>query len=146
MNGTEPSVREGRVEICYDNNYGTVCDDRWDILDARVVCRQLNYTSNGQYNTACHNHFVLMNSHFLSLYAGLLADALALGGAYYGSGLGEVLLDNVVCRGDELSLLECEHEPVGMTNCDHSEDAGVRCEGTHIVHKDRLLWLEISSV
>ena len=43
MNGTEPSVREGRVEICYNNAYGSICDDFWDIVDAGVVCRQLRF-------------------------------------------------------------------------------------------------------
>ena len=38
----------GRVEICINNIWATVCDGRWKIPDALVVCRQLNltYTSN----------------------------------------------------------------------------------------------------
>ena len=51
MNGTEPSVREGRVEICYNNEYGSICDDFWDIVDVGVVCRQLGFNiSQGNFN------------------------------------------------------------------------------------------------
>jgi len=57
------------------------------------------------------------------------SDVVALGRAYFGSGSGEIYLDSVVCNGSEGTLLQCTADPIGVHNCEHSEDAGVRCGG-----------------
>lgn len=46
---------------------------------------------------------------------------------YFGVGNGDIFLDNVKCGGFELSLLHCEHNFIGTSNCNHREDVGVAC-------------------
>ena len=43
--------REGRVEVCNQNLWGSVCDVSWDINDANVACRQAGFGSGMYYNT-----------------------------------------------------------------------------------------------
>ncbi|PIK36335.1 putative deleted in malignant brain tumors 1 protein-like [Apostichopus japonicus] len=92
----------GRVEIYLNGEWGTVCDDAWDIDDANVVCIQLGF-----------------------------ARALeSRGGASFGEGTGEIHLDDVGCSGDETELLNCSYSSID--NCNHFEDAGVICSLTSI--------------
>ena len=69
--------------------------------------------------------------------------ALKNGAEFFGSGLDQIWLDNSVCNGDESSLLECNSNPIGQHNCDHSEDAGVICNGIVVVNVLNLMSLTI---
>ena len=46
LEGT-PLLSQGRVEICFNSNWGTICRDSWDNHDAAVVCEQLGFGRDG---------------------------------------------------------------------------------------------------
>uniref|UniRef100_A0A672YCP1 SRCR domain-containing protein n=1 Tax=Sphaeramia orbicularis TaxID=375764 RepID=A0A672YCP1_9TELE len=91
----------GRVEVFHSGQWGTVCDNDWDLSDAEVVCQQLD----------CGR------------------ARWAPGDAHFGQGSGVIWLDNVLCNGTESNLTECRYRGFGIHNCGHQDDAGVVCEG-----------------
>uniref|UniRef100_A0A1A8GLG1 Soluble scavenger receptor cysteine-rich domain-containing protein SSC5D n=1 Tax=Nothobranchius korthausae TaxID=1143690 RepID=A0A1A8GLG1_9TELE len=98
-NTTVTTVKMQALCAQKDGEWGTVCDDAWDIKDAQVVCRAMN----------CGTAKAAKSS------------------AFFGPGQGEIWLDDVACTGNETSLLHCPRPPFGENNCRHGEDAGVIC-------------------
>ncbi|XP_018418769.1 PREDICTED: lysyl oxidase homolog 2-like [Nanorana parkeri] len=89
---------EGRVEVLKNNEWGTICDDRWNLVSASVVCRELGFGSAKE----------------------------ALSGSQMGQGMGHIHMSEIDCTGFEKSLIDCKfnmHTP----SCTHEEDAAVKC-------------------
>ncbi|MBV98555.1 CD5 antigen-like, partial [Eschrichtius robustus] len=93
---------EGRVEVERDGQWGTVCDDGWDMKDVEVVCRELGCGA------------------ATGTPSGTLYKPLAEKDQ-------KVLIQGVSCSGMESELIHCEQEE-DVFDCSHSEDAGAKCE------------------
>ena len=101
---------EGRVEVYFAGEWGTVCDLGWDINDAKVVCNMLGYPV-----------------------------AIHATSAYFGEGSGPIWLTYLGCRGTESNIASCyissrygwgqSHYCTGG----HSQDAGVVCSSKHML-------------
>ena len=97
---------EGRVEVYHNGEWGTVCDDGWDLNDAQVVCSELG-----------------------------LGNAInATNRGFYGQGRGRIWLDNVECVGTERTIRNCSHRGWGILySSSHYEGAGVKCVSGNIL-------------
>ena len=92
---------QGRVEIFLNGEWGTVCDDGFDLNAGDIVCRQLGF------------------NHAIEFYSGT---------SHFEQAYGPIHLENVVCQGYEESIMFCDHSTVGVHDCTHNEDVGVLCD------------------
>ena len=104
---------EGRVEVCINRVWGTVCSTTyrynyasWDLNDAKVVCRQLGHQE--------------------------LGATVYTSSTTFGAGIDPVFLSDLRCVGSEANLLECSNSnfiQLGSNRyCTHSRDVGLKCE------------------
>lgn len=97
--GQKRKHNEGRVEVYYEGQWGTVCDDDFSIHAAHVVCREVGYVEAKSWTAS----------------------------SSYGPGEGPIWLDNIYCTGKESTLAACSSNGWGVTDCKHTEDVGVVC-------------------
>ncbi|XP_053370307.1 scavenger receptor cysteine-rich type 1 protein M130 isoform X2 [Clarias gariepinus] len=89
----------GRVEVYYNNQWGGVCDNGWNMTAAQVVCRQLG----------CGKAINIPQS------------------ASFGQRSGPIWMNNVRCSGSESNITQCSHNGFKNHSCVNGNDAGVIC-------------------
>ncbi|XP_060690401.1 deleted in malignant brain tumors 1 protein-like [Hemiscyllium ocellatum] len=94
-----PTLCQGRLEVFYNGTWGTVCADSFGMEEAEVVCKQLTCGSAQSVEPP----------------------------ATFGSGSGQIWLDDVNCRLHDTFLWQCPSSPWGKHNCNHQEDVGIIC-------------------
>lgn len=110
---TDPQVRLvgqsdvfgiGFVEVKHNNVWGSVCDDHWDINDAKVVCSSLCYDPAFALTGTTHDMDYVKDSVSTTFF-----------------------LDDVDCTGSETDIFSCQHRGIGVHNCFEGEYASVTC-------------------
>ena len=121
VNGS--TLHQGRVEICLNKEWGTVCDTFWDRRDAQVVCRELGYVP------TCKLVFI---SVYIILTVVIIGASLYIS-SQFGDGNLQQLIWNVQCSGSETSLLNCSYQQDHGSLCEYGHTVGVRCYSKIII-------------
>ena len=101
------SENEGRLEIYYNNTWGTVCDNNWGLTDSNTACRQLGYAR----ATAYYRSMSFIDTNV------------------------PVWMDRVSCGTYDLCLGKCSFSGFGNNYCRHLQDVFLNCTGTRDTNK-----------
>ena len=109
-----------------------MCDDLWGHIEATVVCRQLGYDTKG-YKEVYKS--LMIRNLWVSL---AITGAVAFSNAHFGAGTGPIRKFD--CNGRESRLTDCSssacqryHQYLGYVSAPHTDDAGVRCQGSIVL-------------
>lgn len=124
VDDTTMNTTTGRIEICLNNAWGTICRNEFGIPDAQVACNQIaGYQSEG--NLHYHSQALTFMS-LIFFYKGV--DIITMP-QMSTVAEGPIFLDRLRCDGTESSLLDCRLglRGIGLTTCDHSADVWIKC-------------------
>ena len=119
------TITEGRLEICINGHWGTVCNDGFDVNAAVVVCRQLGVNESGE-SMLITNFTKLLSNIGTDIFTALTMQSNVFFGG--GASFQQIHLDELRCSGAEATLLNCTHRGIGVHNCAHYEDVGIICK------------------
>ena len=91
----------GRLEVRYNNTWGTVCRREFTMQSANAACKQLGYLRGAKNFT----------------------DATT-----YGPSNSTIWLSRLRCDGNESNIAACSHSYWGKTACTHAEDVSIICD------------------
>ena len=128
----------GRIEICVNATWGTICSDFWENMDASVICKQLGYSEYGLFSSS-HAY----NMHGCAIIVCMLTAVVVCTICYVGAVAGQGLYTDTIwpfhiidlnCTGVERTIWECPHNGLfDDYSCSSRNDASVRCQGLLII-------------
>ena len=139
VNGS--TQQSGRLEVCTNNIWGTVCGDGFDVTDAYVVCRELGLGISGK---------CIIN---IMIYL-LITEPTVYINSHFGDGNEAIVFSNMQCGGYEGSVSDCDKMNYGTFSCSRSNVVGIICSDSklsiqnhtmHILYKIRLFRLRCTT-
>ena len=113
--------QEGRVEVCVNGVWGSICGKGWDNTDAHVTCQQLGYPAIGNIPFACP-YLICIHT-----------EPMSYNNSVFGAGDYPIVYSNVKCGGWEDSIAQCNKDSYLDITCSRDNVVAVLCGDGNIV-------------